>query len=237
MAKNYYVILGVSSDASQDEIKSAYRREAKRCHPDRSGEGSEPFLDIREAYEVLGDPARRRDYDREMAGDEKGSRSGRRGVGPEPLRRGRYRAEPLVPERRPRGSQEAFVESPLTSLLAELFGGWWDDVDAAAGRNAGRRPEEIHVEVTLSQKAARRGGRIRVRVPALSRCPACRGRGGDGFFACAYCSGRGAVPDERPVDVALPGGLVDGFTGRVSLGRAGMGDLTLVLHVRVDDQV
>ena len=60
MANDYYLILGIGDDASQDEIKSAYRREAKRLHPDCSDEGCEPFLDLHEAYEVLGDPEQRR---------------------------------------------------------------------------------------------------------------------------------------------------------------------------------
>jgi curved DNA-binding protein CbpA len=67
MAKDYYLILGIGADATEDEIKSAYRREAKRHHPDCSGEDCEPFLALQEAYEVLGDPERRRAYDRELA--------------------------------------------------------------------------------------------------------------------------------------------------------------------------
>ncbi|MBD3315970.1 MAG: DnaJ domain-containing protein [Chitinivibrionales bacterium] len=63
MAKNFYVILGVSKDATADEIRSAYRRLAKEYHPDRYGEDSAPFLRIQEAYDVLSDPSRRSGYD------------------------------------------------------------------------------------------------------------------------------------------------------------------------------
>ena len=64
MPKNYYIILGIPSKSSQEEIKSAYRRLAKEFHPDRYGDNNSPFLNVQEAYSVLSDPVRRRAYDR-----------------------------------------------------------------------------------------------------------------------------------------------------------------------------
>src|SRR4030095_7256547 len=64
MQKNYYVILGVSSDATLEEIKSAFRQRAMELHPDRSGKESAPFLEVQEAYNVLSDATQRRRYDR-----------------------------------------------------------------------------------------------------------------------------------------------------------------------------
>ena len=66
MPKNYYVILGVSADATLDQIKVAFRRRAMELHPDRSGVSSGPFLEPREAYAILTDARRRRQYDREI---------------------------------------------------------------------------------------------------------------------------------------------------------------------------
>ena len=63
MAKNYYIILGLNRDASDEDIRSAYRRLAKEYHPDHYGRDSGPFLQIQEAYGVLGDPVRKRCYD------------------------------------------------------------------------------------------------------------------------------------------------------------------------------
>ncbi len=111
--KDYYATLGVSADASQEEIKSAYRRQAKKCHPDSSGKKScEPFLAVREAYEVLGDPQRRRDYDAQRERARRGERlTGRRG-----------RPEPLRPERRSAASSEIHVQVQLTWEQV-LYGG------------------------------------------------------------------------------------------------------------------
>ncbi len=63
MAKNYYAILGVLPSATLDEIRSAYRSRAKKYHPDHFGKDSAPFIDVQEAYDVLGDPAHRASYD------------------------------------------------------------------------------------------------------------------------------------------------------------------------------
>jgi curved DNA-binding protein CbpA len=64
MEKNYYVILGVSSNATVEEVKAAFRRRVMELHPDRSGKESGPFLEVQEAYGVLSDDTQRRRYDR-----------------------------------------------------------------------------------------------------------------------------------------------------------------------------
>lgn len=63
MPKNYYLVLGITSDATLDDIKEAYRRLAKEFHPDHYGDNHSPFLAIQEAYSVLSDPVRRRTHD------------------------------------------------------------------------------------------------------------------------------------------------------------------------------
>ena len=234
MAKDYYVVLGVGPDATLDQIKSAYRRKAKRWHPEHSREGSGPFRAIQEAYEVLGDPARRRAYEEELSREKKRARAAARRARPEPLRRRRCPVEPLVPTQRSGGARDPFFELSFPSLVEELYRRPWGDLDAPLRSRTGRGGEEVHLQVSLSREEALHGGRIRLSVLVRVRCPACRGRGGGGFFECFHCFGSGAVVDEYPMDVAFPGGLVDGARGSLSLGRLGMRDLSLVLHFRVD---
>jgi molecular chaperone DnaJ len=233
MAKNYYLILGIASDATQDEIKSAYREKAKRWHPDRSGEGSEPFLAIREAYEVLCDPGRRQAYDQERARRERGNQPTAGEVRFEPLRRAHPPVEPLVPNQAVCTPRDTFVASPFSSFLEEVFGCPWGDLDPPPDLGIGRRPEEIHLEVPLTREQARQGGRIRVWIPVRLWCPACQGRGGAGVFMCPHCLGSGTVVDEGPADITFPSGVVDGFEARASLTRPGMRDLVLTLHFRI----
>lgn len=63
--KDFYLVLQVAPNATPEEIRSAYRRRALRLHPDQSGGGSEPFIELQRAYSVLSDPSRRAAYDRE----------------------------------------------------------------------------------------------------------------------------------------------------------------------------
>jgi molecular chaperone DnaJ len=91
MGKNYFAILGISSTASEEEIRSAYRRLAKAYHPDHFEGGNQPFREIQEAYSVLGDPRRRSQY-RQALVRHQPMRSSRAGL---------YKdAEPLIPEDR-----------------------------------------------------------------------------------------------------------------------------------------
>jgi DnaJ-class molecular chaperone len=236
MAKDYYLVLGIGSDATQDEIRSAYRRQAKKYHPDCSGEDSEPFLCIGEAYEVLNDPARRRAYDEELARERKRARYATRGVGPKPLRRRRPPVEPLVPTQGAQCHRDIFSGFPFSSLTEEFIARPWRDPSSPFRPGATSWGEDVHVQVLLTREEALYGGRIRFWVSAQTVCPACRGRGGTGFFECLHCYGSGRVLDERPVDVAFTGRLADGDEVRVSVSRPGMAALSLVLHFSVDER-
>ena len=237
MAKNYYLILGIASDATQDQIKSAYREKAKRWHPDRSGEGSEPFLAIREAYEVLCDPAQRQAYDEETARRQTRRQATAPETWPRPLRRARRSAEPLVPDSHASPGEDPFAASPLEPLLAELFGRFSGAPQTPGVAGTGRRPQEFHLHVSLTREEARRGGHLRVWLPLQAPCPVCEGRGGSRFSICTYCAGSGLVDGEHPLDIVLPAGLVDGSEGSVSLDPSGRRPFLLVLHFHVDDQV
>ena len=73
MPKNYYLILGITSDATLNDIKEAYRKLAKEFHPDHYGENLSPFLAIQEAYSVLSDPIKRQTHDLTVFSQKKSS--------------------------------------------------------------------------------------------------------------------------------------------------------------------
>jgi DnaJ-class molecular chaperone len=235
MAKDYYVILGIDPDATQDEIRAAYRRRAKACHPDSSGEDSEPFLALGEAYEVLGDPGRRRDYDDEVAREKRRARRTIRWAGPDPLHGRGHAPEPLIPTQPPGPRRGRYGEPTFSSLVEELLRGSRRQGDAPF-RPEARAGEagEIQVQVRLTREQALHGGRIRMWLPVQMRCPGCRGRGWIAFSECPDCLGSGLVAAERAIEVAFPGGVVDGSEAMVSLEDLGRGDLALRLRFRVD---
>ena len=123
MPKNYYVILGVSSDADIEEIKAAFRRRALELHPDTSGLESGPFLEVQEAYGVLADPERRRSYDQQS------------GPRPFPLSTPRPKGEPLRPVEALGGFREVSLAESFASYnpsFDQLFDRWWSNFQSVS---------------------------------------------------------------------------------------------------------
>jgi curved DNA-binding protein len=140
--KDYYDTLGVKADASDAEIKSAYRKLARKYHPDVSKEGGaeEKFKAVNEAYEALKDPQRRRAYDQLRAG---GYRGGDEFRGPPP----NWQHGPSFDE----GGAD------FSDFFESLFGG-----RAAGGRASPRRGRDVHAQVAVDLRTAYHGGRERI---------------------------------------------------------------------------
>jgi molecular chaperone DnaJ len=230
MADDYYTTLGVDSNATLDQIKSAYRSKAKKLHPDCGGE-CEPFRDIQEAYEVLRDPMRRRAYDDDLASMSR-LRSVGRNRGADPFGRRHSPVEPVMPNRRPDRSRTDYFDWAFESLFGEIFGREWPDTGFSSRSRMGF-PSGLQVEVALTWDQARRGGRLRIWVPVQTRCAACRGFGRTGYFVCRQCSGAGVVVEENPIDFEFPRGIADGSAGTVSLDDLGMPGEHLIVRFRV----
>ena len=233
MRKDYYVILGIASDATLEEVKSAFRRRAMELHPDTSGLESGPFLEVQEAYGVLSDPERRRRYDRRTVPIV----TRRRPWGPaaEPMVRAQPKAEPL----RAADSANGFREVPLNERFAwqspsfdELFDRLWSNFDSFS-RPKSEGLESLTVEVVLAAKEARLGGRVQVNIPARATCPACGGSGAVGFYECWRCEGHGSLTAEYPVLVRYPPGTHDGHAVQFPLNRFGIDNLYLTVLFRV----
>ncbi|MBI4216716.1 MAG: J domain-containing protein [Chloroflexi bacterium] len=205
--KDYYNLLGVSPTASDREIKQAYRRLARRYHPDvnpGNKEGEERFKEINLAYEVLSDPEKRAKYDQ---------------LGPN-----WQQAQPFTQEApfggfEFRGSPSGHgVEEILESLLRGGLG----------GRGAGLHPFPVEFPVSVTLEEAYGGATRRLQIPSQSPCPICQGRGHRGGRACPQCGGLGAVSQPRVLEVKIPQGVDTG--SRVHLSPQGQ-EINLVVSV------
>jgi molecular chaperone DnaJ len=171
VADELYKTLGVSKKASEDEIKKAYRKLARKYHPDRNPgdkEAEDKFKEISAAYDVLGDPEKRKEYDA-------GAAFGGFGGGQGPFPGG--------------GQAGAFGGFDFGDILGSVF-------NRGGGRAQSQqvRGRDLETEVPLSFDEAINGAQISVTVPKSSRCGTCHGSGakpGTAPTTCPRCEGRG----------------------------------------------
>jgi molecular chaperone DnaJ len=168
-----YRALGVDKKASADEIKKAYRKLARQYHPDRNQgdkQAEERFKEVQEAYSILSDPDKRKQYDQGgIFGFDPGSfRSGSGGFG------------------------------GFGDILSDLFGGGGGAT--TAGRTRPERGRDLETEVHLSFDQAVTGAQVPVTVPLAAPCPTCRGTGakpGTTPTVCSACQGRGVEAESQ----------------------------------------
>lgn len=212
MARNFYVVLGVSRNADPGAIKKAYRRLAREYHPDLSTGPVKAFTDLKEAYDTLSDPALDRGLNRSKRAPSGSVVRGDASRGPfssgfEPLGRGsRERAEIL---------------NPLFSELDAFLGGWVPGFYIECRQRA--REKDLYVELMLNQEEARQGGAIPLEVPVERFCRECRGLGHKGGLrSCRNCGGRGSGLEHLEIEVHYPPGVMDGTTQVLPLADAGL---------------
>ena len=230
MTKDYYLTLHVKSDATTEEIKAAYGRFALEARPDRSGSGSDPFLEIQEAYSVLSDPRQRALY------DEKGEQIR---VARSPVRRSKAEqfdeqawnqpSRPVQPMPRTASIFESF--DTFSPSFDEIFDRWWSNFDLLT-RPKAERLESLTVEVLLSSEEALTGGTVSIRLPARLVCPVCGGRGGVGLYECWRCQGEGSLIGDYPVRVSYPAGLQHDYIEQIPLDAFGIENFYLTVIFR-----
>jgi molecular chaperone DnaJ len=233
MSKNYYLILGVRSEASREDIKAAFRRRALETHPDRSDQESEPFREVQEAYAVLGDPERRGYYDRRLR--PLALRRFHSEPMPEPLVPERSKGEPMRAVEPARGFQDVSLAESFEVYrpsFGELFERLWGNFESV-DRPKAEQLESLTVQVQISPDEARFGGQVRVRLPARANCSACGGQGAVGLYECWRCEGHGALTVEYPVEVEYPPGIRDSYAVRIPLARFGIANFYLTVLFRL----
>ncbi|MGA0024313.1 MAG: molecular chaperone DnaJ [Burkholderiales bacterium] len=253
--KDYYEVLGVNRDASEDDLKKSYRKLAMKWHPDRNPDNpkaEEHFKEAKEAYEVLTDPQKRAAYDQ----------FGHAGVDPSAAAGA--------------GAGAGF------GGFADAFGDIFGDIFGGAGgggrqRSTVFRGADLRYNLEVSLEDAARGTETRIRIPAMEECETCHGSGAkpgtqpttcttcgghgqvrmqQGFFSiqqtcprchgtgkmvanpCGTCSGSGRIKKHKTLAVKIPAGVDDGDRIRLSgEGEAGVnggpsGDLYVVIQIK-----
>jgi DnaJ-class molecular chaperone len=226
MAKSYYAILCIASDATPDEIHSAYRRLAKKYHPDHYSGGRDAFQEVQEAYSVLGDSKRRSEYDRGIK---------RLSKGRQPVRPYSPTPEPLIPRDEPVHFGEISLARSFehfTPSHDEIFDWLWRNFSDLQQPKSGRI-QGLTLEVPLTFEQARRGGLARVTVPTRAICPLCRGHGRISVYECSRCAGEGALSGEMPVYISFPPGVTKEHAVMVPLDRFGIRNLHITVLFRV----
>jgi molecular chaperone DnaJ len=254
-SQDHYKVLGVQRKATQDEIKKAYRKLARKYHPDRNPgdkKAEDRFKHISQAHDVLSDPTKRKEYDRALSNPF--SATGRGGTG-----------------------EPGFDAGGFGDILSDLFGQARGRPSGSTPRSRQERGRDLEAEITIAFDQAIRGAQVPITVPTYERCatcngtgakpgtspivcPQCQGRGiesqGQGLFSisqpCSRCGGSGTVIEEpcptchtagrlrtvKRYKVNIPAGVREGsrirLAGKGEPGRNGGsdGDLYVVTHVQ-----
>jgi len=264
MAKrDYYEILGVPRNASEEDIKKAYRKLAMKHHPDRNQgdqakKSEEKFKEAKEAYEMLTDPHKRAAYDQFGHAGVDPNMGGRGGAGPEGFG----------------GFAEAFGD-----IFGDIFGG-----AAGGGRRGGGqqvyRGNDLSYAMEITLEEAARGKDTQIRIPSWEICETCKGSGAkpgtspktcgtcngsgtvhmrQGFFSiqqtcpncrgsgkiipepCTACHGAGKIKKQKTLEVKIPAGINEGMrirsAGNGEPGSNGgpSGDLYIEIRVKQHD--
>src|SRR5947207_9928168 len=216
-SKDYYAVLGVSASASQDEIKKQYRKLAAKHHPDKNAsdpKAAERFKEISEAYHVLGDAEKRKQYDQmRQLGAFGGFGGGARRGGP-------FGQGPATGAGTTGGSFR-FDEFDIGGLggLGDIFSSMFGGGTRAGGRSRGpERGQDIEAVLQIPFRVAALGGKVPIELEVNEECPTCHGSGaapGAKLQTCPECAGRGTISFgqggfavQRPCPVCLGRGQV-----------------------------
>lgn len=185
--KNYYQILGISNESSTNEIKSAYRSLARQYHPDVSNhKKGNIFLEIKEAYENLIIPAKRRLYNQLLVLTQQD-------------------VPPSCPGKNCLEGDDNSLHPAFTEwnvLSQELF----DSVNQEESKGSA---EQI-LELSLTREEAHDGCDLIIEVPIYDMCPDCMGTGDKLVYYCNKCGGSGKVKTVQIIETSLPAGIREG---------------------------
>ena len=180
--KDYYEVLGVSKTATDAEIKSAFRKLAKKYHPDVSKEpnAAEKFKECQEAYSVLSDPSKRKQYD-QFGHAAFANGAGGSGMG---------------------GFSANFDFGDMSDIFDEILGGLggfggFRQSNSRRSSNGPRKGNDVLYKMTIDFEDAVTGTKKDIKIDVVDNCPDCDGKGGFNSSSCSECRGSGTITQEQ----------------------------------------
>jgi len=174
--KDYYEVLGVDKNASENDIKSAFRRLAKKYHPDVSKEedAAEKFKEAQEAYAILSDPEKRKQYDQFGHSAFTNSQGGFSGF-------------------------EGFDFGSMSDIFEDLFSGmgFGSSRSRSRNQNSPRKGADVLYRMTIDFEEAVYGTKKDIKIDVDEDCSECQGKGGFNSQKCSECHGSGTITSEQ----------------------------------------
>ena len=231
--KNYYSILGVTPDSTDAEIKSAYRKLARKFHPDVNPYGTAQFKDITEAYEVLSDAKKRMQYDT-LNGFFKSSKKTeeKQHTSSEQAQSEYKKQSSFQNHTEPKMSKEDFSQK-----INEIF----EEFSSPKSKKKKFHPvrgEDIYENVSITIKEAVRGTERVINVMHTSECPNCKGRKFINGSLCKVCKGSGEKKKKKKITVKIPKNVKNGTKLRIknegSRGQNGGKNGDLFINIKIE---
>ena len=242
--KNYYDILGVPKNSPEKDIKSAYRKLARKWHPDANPDNApaaeEKFKEVQEAYEVLGDSEKRKKYDMLGSDWQQAARQA------DQQRRYRTAQDDTTFDFANFGNPGAAGAGGAPTGFSDFFDMFFTGVGRRQGpgptqtRSVPQRGQDLETTIELGLRDVYDGGKKSVSLQLEDVCPRCRGTGTASSGLCPHCHGTGRLLQSKKFDVTIPKGIREGqrirLVGQGGAGGAGgpNGDLFLIVKLSDD---
>ena len=237
MTKDYYKILHISENSTQEEIKSAYRRLARKWHPDVAGNSEDVivnFKDINEAYETLSNEIKKADYDKARRFY---SYSGL-GASANNRKKNGEKKETYQKEKK---EETQKTTSKQTYQTKDSFKFSWEDFFFKTQRqekDIAKKGKDIYSDIEISIFEALGGTTKVINMLQTNLCPKCHGRKFVNGSECSFCKGKGETSTYKRFNVRIPAGISDkskirlAGEGEKGINGGANGDLYLTVHIK-----